>query len=182
MSISSDLYLNPDNHELRSFLNSDVLSNSMYVFEDIDPDVNLLNSQKSVTRYYTPIQLRHFIKKTNEFSILHVGIKYKVIEKLTTAVENLFECISVELSLDRKVIVSCVYRQPGSSIEEFTNCIDNMFATKSCSLYLCGDFNINLLNYDNHSGTKFFVDHDFLFTMSLLLYLRIRECVIFIAT
>ena len=85
------------------------------------------------------------------------GIKYKVIEKLSAAVEDHFECISVELSLDRKVIVSCVYGQPGSSIEEFTNCIDNMFNTQYCSLYMCGDFNINLLNYDNHSGGKFFV-------------------------
>ena len=93
------------------------------------------------------------------------GIKCKVIENLTTAVEDLFECISVELSLDRKVIVSCVHRKPGSSIEEFTNCIDNMFTTQNCSLYLCVDFNMSYLNYDNHSGTKFFVDQ--LYTMSL---------------
>ena len=86
------------------------------------------------------------------------GIKYKVIERLTTAVVDLFECISIELSLDRKVIVSCVHRPPGSSIEEFTNCIDNMYTTQNYSLYLYGDFNINWLNYDNHSGTKFFVD------------------------
>ena len=55
-------------------------------------------------------------------------------------------------------------RQPGSSIEEFTNCIDNMFITQNCSLYLCGDLSINLLNYDNRSGTMFFVDQ--LITMS----------------
>ena len=59
---------------------------------------------------------------------------YKVIKKLITSVEGLFECISVELSLDRKVIEGCVYRQPGSSIEEFTNCIENMFITLNCSL------------------------------------------------
>ena len=79
------------------------------------------------------------------------GIKYKVIEKFTTAVEDLFECISVELSLDRKVIASCLYGQPGSGIEEFTNCVDNMFTAQNCSLYLCGDLNISLLNFDNHS-------------------------------
>ena len=90
--------------------------------------------------------------------LIKQGIKYKVIEKLTTAIENRFECISVELSLNRKVTVSCVHRQPGSSLEEFTKCVENMFTTKNCSLYLCGDLNINLLNYDNHSGTKFFVD------------------------
>ena len=51
------------------------------------------------------------------------GIMYKVIEKLATAVKDLIEFISTELSLDRKVIASCVHRQPGSSIEEITNCI-----------------------------------------------------------
>ena len=196
--MSSDLYLNPDNYEFCSFINSDILENSKYVYEDIDPDVNFLDKKKSTTRYYTPNQLRHLFKKTNEFSILHMncrslnanfssieyltkelnnafdilavtetwlnesnsdifqmcglefchqprkgrrggvvgilikqGIKYKVIEKLTTAIENIFECISVELSLNRKVTVSCVHRQPGSSLEEFTKCVENMFTTKN---------------------------------------------------
>ena len=70
------------------------------------------------------------------------GIRHKVIEKLPTAVEDHFECISVELSLDRKVIVSCVHRPPGSSIEKFTNCIDNMFTTQNFSFYLCGDLTL----------------------------------------
>ena len=70
------------------------------------------------------------------------------------------------LSLDRKVIVCCFYCQPSSSsIKEFTNCIENMLIALNCSLCLCGDFNIYLLNYSYHSGTKFFVYQ--LFTMSL---------------
>ena len=42
--MSSDLYLNPDNYELCRPLSSDTLDNSMYVYEDIDPDANFLNS------------------------------------------------------------------------------------------------------------------------------------------
>ena len=60
------------------------------------------------------------------------SIQYIVIEKLTTAYDDSFECISVEFLLDRKVIVSCVYRQPASSIDELTNCIKNMFITLNC--------------------------------------------------
>ena len=73
--MSSDLYLNPDNYELCSFLNSGTLDNSSYVYEDIDLDENFLNSQKSEARYYTAIQLKHLFKKTNEFSILHVNCR-----------------------------------------------------------------------------------------------------------
>ena len=47
--MSSDLYLNPDNYELCSFINSDTLDNFKYVYEDIDPDENFINSQKSET-------------------------------------------------------------------------------------------------------------------------------------
>ena len=68
--MSSDLYLDPDNYELCSFINSDTLDNSKYVYEDIDPDVNFFICQKSVTRYYTPIQLRHLFKKTMNFPFI----------------------------------------------------------------------------------------------------------------
>ena len=70
-----------------------------------------------------------------------------------------------ELLIDRKVIVSCVNKQPGSSIDEFTNGMKNISIILTRSLYLYGDFNISLLNYDNHSENKFFVDQ--LLTMSL---------------
>ena len=68
--MSSDLYLYRDNYELCSSINIDTLANSKNVYEDIDRDVYFLHCQKSETRYYTPIQLRHIFKKTNEFSIL----------------------------------------------------------------------------------------------------------------
>ena len=65
--MSSDLYLNPDNYELCSFLNIDTFDSSKYVYEDIDPDVNFLDTRKSIIRYYTPIQLKHLFKKPMNF-------------------------------------------------------------------------------------------------------------------
>ena len=58
--MSCDLYLKPDNYELCSFINSNTLDNSMYVYEDIDPDVNFLHLKKSETRYYPPIHTSFF--------------------------------------------------------------------------------------------------------------------------
>ena len=98
--MSSDLYLNPDNYELCSFINNDTLDNSKYVYKDIDPDVNFLNCKKSVTMYYTPIQLKHLFKKTNEFSILHVNNRslnanFSSIDNLTKELDNAFDILAV---------------------------------------------------------------------------------------
>ena len=33
--------------------------------------------------------------------------------------------------------------------------IEKYVSGKQCYLYICGDFNVNFLNYDNHSDTIF---------------------------
>ena len=50
-----------------------------------------------------------------------------------------------------------------------------MLITLNCSLYLCRDININLLNYDNHSGSMFFVDQ--LFSVSLFPHIYKCTCI-----
>lgn len=76
-------------------------------------------------------------------------LKYKVVENMTTAVDDLLECITVEICMEKtkNVIVSCIYRAPGSSIEIFKDWMENMF-TKSLQkiMFICGDYNIDLLN------------------------------------
>ena len=97
MSTSSYFYINSDNYELCSFLNSDTLDNSKYVYEDIDPDINSLNSKKYEARYYAPIQL---FKKTNEFSFLQVNSRslnanFSSNENLSKQLDNAFDILSV---------------------------------------------------------------------------------------
>ena len=73
------------------------------------------------------------------------------------------ECVTVEIISKAKnnVIVSCIYRTPGSSISNFTEIISNLLQkvkNKRKNVILCGDYNINLMKYNCHNDTKEFVD------------------------
>ena len=69
------------------------------------------------------------------------------------------EFVTVECFLNnKKIIVSCVYRMPGGDIEDFTNCLENMFYNMKCDMYFCGDFNIDLIKYSEHKNTRCFLD------------------------
>jgi len=48
-------------------------------------------------------------------------LKCRIVECMTTAIDDLFECITVEIDLEKKrnVVVTCIYRIPGSKIETF---------------------------------------------------------------
>lgn len=50
------------------------------------------------------------------------SFNYKVVEGLTTAVDDVLECITIEICIEKKknVTVSCIYRAPRSNIEIFT--------------------------------------------------------------
>ena len=76
--------------------------------------------------------------------------------------------ITVKLPLKTQTIVSCLYRKPSSKIADFIEYIESMFSCIKGSIYICGDFNIDL-RYDviymishhiyddvNNSTQKFF--------------------------
>ena len=46
------------------------------------------------------------------------NLNYKVIESMTTVIDNLLECITIEICKEKNknVIISCVYRAPGSIV------------------------------------------------------------------
>ena len=54
-------------------------------------------------------------------------IKHDIVPKLSTSIDNLFECIIVELCIEQKIYVNCVYRQPQISIADFNVYMDSMF-------------------------------------------------------
>ena len=72
-------------------------------------------------------------------------------------VEQLFECVTVELDLKKhtNITVSCVYRTPGSDVDLFCESLD---VVPRKSMFICGDFNIDLMKYETHNGTKRFLD------------------------
>ena len=88
-------------------------------------------------------------------------IKHDIVQKLSTSINNLFECITVELCIEQKIYVSCVYRQPQINIADFTEYMDSMFHCLNGNLYMCGEFNIDLFKYDRESNTKYLSDNFF---------------------
>lgn len=76
-------------------------------------------------------------------------LKYKIIANMTTAIDEVCECISIEIDMEKRknIIVSCVYRAPNSSIEHLKNAMESLFSnTEQKIAFICGDFNIDLLN------------------------------------
>ena len=76
-----------------------------------------------------------------------------------------FGTLLAKMLLRQNIIVSSIYRQPNSKIDYFTNSMDIMSKSKKGILFLCGDFNINLLEYKLNNHTEHFVD--LLFALSL---------------
>ena len=79
-------------------------------------------------------------------------IKHDIVQKLSISIDNVVECITVELCLKHKIYVCCVYRQPQSSITYFTDHMENMFHSLNGNIYVCGDLNIYLSEYNNNNG------------------------------
>ena len=81
-------------------------------------------------------------------------INYTIIEQLTVDFEDVFECLTVKLLLKTQTIVSCLHRKPSSKIADFMECIESMFSCIKSSIYICGDFHIDLLNYNVNNNKK----------------------------
>ena len=98
-----------------------------------------------------------------------VSLNFRVLDCMTTVVDNLLECITIEICKEKhkNVIISCIYRAPGSSIEIFNEWIEGMFSQiNSKIVFICGDFNIDLLNPNKHNITEEFVNT--MYSMSLI--------------
>ena len=64
----------------------------------------------------------------------------------------------IDRSNNNKNIVACLYRQPDSSTDDLINNIETLFRNKQRNIYLCGDFNINLFNYNSNNQVNNFLD------------------------
>lgn len=94
---------------------------------------------------------------------LYVDIRldYKVVECMSAVVDDITECITVEIGMEKKknVLVSCIYRTPGTSIDTFGDWMEKMFAsTNQKVMFICGDINVDLLNPNKHKSTEEFIN------------------------
>ena len=89
-------------------------------------------------------------------------LECKFLSYKSSVVDDLIECCTIEILLSghRNIIVSCIYRCPGSNTDIFTEHILQLFfeLTMRKTVFLCGDFNIDILKHKVDQGTKSFLD------------------------
>ena len=70
--------------------------------------------------------------------------------------------ITIELMISghKNVIVSCLYRTPGSNTNDFSEILYNLFSELSVSktIFICGDFNLDILKHNSNHATKYILD------------------------
>ena len=81
---------------------------------------------------------------------------------MTKTVDNILECITIELNIEKRKnkAVSCMYRTPGPNIDTFIenfSLIHNV-VNKNKIVYVCGDFNTDLLKHETNRSTEDFLD------------------------
>ena len=80
------------------------------------------------------------------------------------SIEGILECVTVAIQVNKpiskKCVISCIYRTPGSNIDMFIDTLNTILSDSKCnsSLFVCGDFKIDLLNNGEHVGTTKFID------------------------
>ena len=85
-----------------------------------------------------------------------------IVESKSMCIENNFECLTVELNMPKmkNVIISCVYRTPGARLDTFCESLETIISGMNVNkaIYICGDFNIDLLKNNIHTSTKNVLD------------------------
>ena len=89
--------------------------------------------------------------------------QYKTIPDLTL-ISDVIECIFVEIIRHNRsnLIVGCIYRPHSADLYEFNNVLTNIFRNNyfigNKGIFVLGDFNINLLQFESHVPTANFLN------------------------
>ena len=90
-------------------------------------------------------------------------LDYTVRDDLSV-IEDEYETLWIEIKTGSKaknILCCCVYRHPNTDPKKFVDYMDNVFSKLSKankSVFLMGDFNVNLLSYETHSDTNDFIN------------------------
>uniref|UniRef100_A0A3B5QAJ9 Reverse transcriptase domain-containing protein n=1 Tax=Xiphophorus maculatus TaxID=8083 RepID=A0A3B5QAJ9_XIPMA len=80
---------------------------------------------------------------------------------MSVSIDEVMECITIEIQFEKQknIMVSCVYRAPASDTDIFTNYMETLFAKMHQKvIFICGDFNIDMLNPHMVKSTSNFID------------------------
>ena len=88
--------------------------------------------------------------------------EYTNVKGLSFESNDLFKVVTVDLQIKHRqnIIFSCLYRTPGGCLEQFNDKFSKLLNgfRKTKSYVLCSDFNVNMINYKNHTNTRNFAD------------------------
>ena len=78
-------------------------------------------------------------------------LKHTIINHMTYAMDDVLECLSVEVLLHSKdIVISCLYKHPTCTIDELVGNHEKLCKNKQCD-----DFNINILNQTTNVTSEF---------------------------
>ena len=76
--------------------------------------------------------------------------------------KNIYNCaeiVTAEVTFrnGKIIMICCIYRAPNTDLTLLNEHINLIFRNSHTkTVYLCGDFNMDLLQYDKHADTNFF--------------------------
>ena len=66
--------------------------------------------------------------------------------------------VNIEISHNKCINIISIYRTLDTCMDTFTDSIDNLLKNNKQKIYLCGDFNIDLIKAHNHHTTRHFIN------------------------
>ena len=132
---------------------------------DLDPNINFFNCLATVrNKYYLEDQLSLVIVHkgfTSNVKLLH--LKIRGFAKNSDAVFNYLSNISTKFHFIAltETCTNVVYRLPAQVLSKFISEFEvllQILSKEKNTSYICGDFNINWLNYDIHLLTQSYLD------------------------
>ena len=126
------------------------------------------------------------LKKHLRGDLLYIAnhLSYKCCDDRNIYKQNELESTFIEIANPRKpnIIVRVIYRHPSMDLADFNcNYLNKLLENTSKeqkSIFLLGDFNVNLLNYNEHNETNEIVDS--LASNLLILYNQLKSLAILI--
>lgn len=92
-------------------------------------------------------------------------LKYNIIDSLSSTIPGCCEYISATIHVNKftkPIFISCAYCAPGSDLNIFSEQLfDIVKFAKGRKLFICGDWNIDLLKHEVNSDTNCFIDNCF---------------------
>ena len=89
------------------------------------------------------------------------SLQCSLIKQFSTSIPMLLERLAVEITIqgNKNIVIGCMYRSPNGDFNKFNEYVD-MFLNynKNKTIFVCGDFNVNLLNHGQHQLTDNFLD------------------------